>query len=149
MQAWQLRDRLSGADANAAQAALPVDYAPHVWNELNAKLVALSLEQLGRLKSSAAAAADVDQIMPYLHGLQSLVDGADAFDGVLTDQLTVARRNYEGSDQWVSLQIMDERYRQASLHFRRALVHANQVLQWHAAGLGTPGNAETITGIER
>lgn len=149
MQAWQLRDRLSGADADASQAALPVDYAPHIWNELNAKLVALNLEQLGRPKTTDAAAAD-DQIKPYVRGMQSLVDGADAaHDGVLTDQLNVARRNYAGSDQWQSLQIVDERYRQALLHFRRALVHANQVLQWHAAGLGTPGNAETITEIEK
>jgi hypothetical protein len=151
IQAWRYRDRL--ADETAAELrGLPVDYAPHLWNELNLNLVSLQLELLGKDMMNPREHGLADLVGPYFRGLGQLADGTAVPGEGLIGGLGAAQRSFAASRQADDLQRLDRRYVQALLELRRGLVRANHFVRWHAAAVaasGGAGAAESAAQIEQ
>ncbi len=140
MQAWQLRDQLEQQPAKDPRAALPFDYAPHYWNELSARLVALHLRHLDQEKN-----AEIEEMLGVLKQLGNATDTSRrrfSADGIIA-----ARSAYQNSSQWKELESLAPDYAELTLFIRRAILQVNRFVQWHrAAHSSTVGGASQFTG---
>src|SRR5690606_21830759 len=98
--AWKLRDQLNVSTANRPS---PAVVAPHLWNELNATLLALHLEQMdGSDRNSGTIATQIEQLRG---GLQNLLDGVPPRHGpggLVTDRLATSIRSYRASPEFAA-----------------------------------------------
>ena len=88
IQAWRVRDELE-ARGDADRRPHPNDYAPQLWSQLNAGLVALHLEQLGLPHAAGRSDSVEETIARYQRGLDQLVAATSGNDAgrLTTDEL--------------------------------------------------------------
>ena len=136
---WQLRDALDPQLSQGSDATdlYPVDYAPHLWRELNGMILDLSLFREG------GAALDTPNttklLAAYAAGLEQLVK-ASASSNPQSDERVLRRLLFARQDTQ-SLPIRDQletlppKVRDTVLVRYRQLYRARLLVDWHAVAL--------------